>query len=241
MSIIEPTTSSCDEEEVPWVEWSCLINRTLAKDVRPFLLYRATLVTPDGGREEVEIYLSPSPRHEALVLQGLGSMTGIPRVYGVTKPGSEALVLALTKGLTLDYWLDEGQTIICMTALLYVCKIISRMHSQGISYGNLSVTNILVDIEESGQLDVSLLGFHRTNMNATEEEIKADEIQMYSLIKDITEDIKEESFTHIRDELRHLFENIVGALTLVEIVLVLCGFLNNHPNGLVSPYHPRNP
>uniref|UniRef100_A0A0P4W722 Protein kinase domain-containing protein n=1 Tax=Scylla olivacea TaxID=85551 RepID=A0A0P4W722_SCYOL len=234
-------TSSCARKEVPWVEWACLINRTLATDVRPFLLYRATLVTPDGGREEVELYLSPSPRHEALVLQELDSMAGIPRVYGVTRPGSETLVLGRTKGLTLDYWLDEGHTAVCMTALLHVCKIISRMHYLGISYGNLSVTNILVGVEDSGHLDVSLLGFHRGKRNATEEDIRADDKQMFSLIRDIIEDIKEESFRNIRDELRHLFEDTVGVLTLVEIVLLLCGSLNNHPNGLVPPYHPMKP
>ena len=239
--IVNPSTSSCAEDEVPWVEWSCLVDRTLAKDVRPFLLYRATLVTPDAGRDEVEIYLSPSPRHEALVLQELGSMTGVPRLYGITKPGTETLVLGHTKGLTLDYWLDEGQTVISMTALLHVCKIISRMHHLGISYGNLSVTNILVGFEESGHLDVSLLGFHRAKRNATEEDFKTDEDQMYRLIKDIIEDVKEESFINIRDELRQFFEDMVGALTLVETVLVLCGFLNNHPNGLIPPYHPRNP
>ncbi|XP_063875302.1 uncharacterized protein LOC135108348 isoform X2 [Scylla paramamosain] len=156
-------------------------------------------------------------------------MAGIPRVYGVTKPGSETLVLGRTKGLTLDYWLDEGHTAICMTALLHVCKIISRMHYLGISYGNLSVTNILVGVKDSGHLDVSLLGFHRAKRNATEEDIRGDDKQMFNLIRDIIEDIKEESFRNIRDDLRHLFEDIVGVLTLVEIVLLLCGFLNKPP------------
>lgn len=240
MSGENPSISSCAGEEVPLVEWGCLTNRVLDLDDRPSLLFSATLVMPDGKRKEVKVYLSPSPRHEALVLMEIDSVVGVPKVYGVTKSDPETLVLAHINGFTLDVWLAKGNTTICITVLLHVCKIVSRMHSLGVSYGNLDTSNIIVNVKDTGNIEVSLLGFHLAKRVAEEEDIRADERQMFSLAKEVVHNINEDSFNIIRDQLRHVFEDVVGELTLVEIVVLLCGFLNNHPTVLIPPYSPNS-
>lgn len=236
-----PLGSSETEETVPCVEWERLEDKVLALDACPTLLYVASLVMPDDTREPVEVCSAPCPRRIALVLQALDGVEGVPKVYGMTPRGTEALVLSRCYGCTLDVLVAGGDSRNCLLALLRVCKVISWMHYHGISYGNLWPPNIVVDVREDSNLEVSLVDFHLAKINADDVDIKTDERMMFSLAKTVVIGLNGYYGDSIQDEVYQIFVDAVDGFTLVEIAMLLCGLINHHPTVIAPPYKPVMP
>lgn len=235
-----PIDSSLESSEsVPSVEWERLEGRVLALDGRPTLLYEASLVMPGGKTEPVEVCFALSPRRVALVLLKLDDVAGVPKLYGMTTRGTAALVLSRCYGFPLHALVSEGDVRVSLLALIYVCKIIYRIHSRGISYGNLRAHNIFVDFTEKNDLEVSLVDFHLAKKNAKEADIKEDESMMLSLAKNVVFCLNEVCGNSIHEKVNQI-DNAEG-LTLVETALLLCGILNHHPTVILLPHKGDRP
>lgn len=224
---------------VPGVEWEHLEGRVLALDGRPTLLYEASLVMSGGTREPVEVCFALSPRRVALVLLELDGVAGVPKMYGVTARGTAALVLSRCYGFPLHALVAEGNVRASLLALICVCKIMYRIHSRGISYGNLRAHNIFVDVMESSDIKVSLVDFHLAKKGAEEVDIKEDESMMLILAKNVVFCLNEACDNSFHEEVNQI--DVAEGLTLVEIAMLLCGFLNHHPTVILPQHKPVLP
>lgn len=215
--------------EAPRVAWNRLSARKAASDGHPDCLYRASLAMPDGQEEPVDVYTSPNPHQEVLAMQQLDGLIGVPRVHGVTEPAPEALVINSCQGSTLRAWLAEGNVFTCLSAFLNVCTTLSRMHSMGVTHGDLTLHNILVNVQNNDQVEVFLVGFHSAHQHATQEDIKADEKHLQSLATVIVLSLNKDSDSDFYQRRGQLLRHNDKHLTLVEIGLLVCGVLYNHP------------
>lgn len=214
--------------EAPRVAWNRLSARKPATDAHPDCLCRASLSMPDGREEPVDVYTSSNPHQEVLVMQQLDGLIGVPRVYGVTEPEPEALVINSCRGSTLRAWLAEGNVRTCLSALLNVCTTLSRMHSMGITHGDLTLHNILVEVQNSDQVMVFLVGFHLAHQHATREDIKAEEKRVQSLATLIVLSLNKDRENDFYQRRGQLLRYCDQHLTLVETGLLVCGVLYNH-------------
>lgn len=220
-------------EQVPRIAWERLLSRTPITGGNPDCIYKAFLGIPDGRRVPVDVCKSPNPQQEVVVLRHLENVIGVPKVYGVTEPAPEALVMEFCYGSSLKVWMIEGKGRICLTALLHVCVTLRRMHSMGVTHGDLMLHNIIVNNKEDGDLEVFLVGFHLARRNATQEDIKADEKQMLYLATVIVRSVDEVFDSSIYNRRGQILRYIDQHLTLVEIAMVVCGVLNKHSSEVV--------
>lgn len=217
--------------EVPRVAWDRLSAMKPASAGHPDCLYMASLSMPDGRKEPVDVYTSSNPHEEVLTMQQLVGLTGVPRTYGVTEPAPEALVVNFCQGSTLRAWLAGGNVTNCLVAVLHVCATLGRMHSMDVTHGDLMLHNILVNSQSNGDVKVFLVGFHLAQRQATQKDIKADEKQVLSLatliVLSLNKDSEEEMYRRRGQLLSHTVTD--QHLTLVEIGLLVCRVLYNHP------------
>lgn len=213
--------------KVPQVAWDRLSSRKTAANDHPHCLYRAILAMPDGQKEPVDVYASPNPQLEVLAMRELDGLTGVPRAHGVTEPSPEALVVDSYLGFTLRACLVAGEGRTCLAALLQVCTILQRMHSMGVTHGDLTVQNILVNVHK-GELKVCLVGFHSARRYATQEDVKADERQMTSLAAVTASSLSEDSARGLHKRRWQLLRHTDQHLTLVETAMVVCAVLHDH-------------
>ncbi|KAG0728606.1 hypothetical protein GWK47_032112 [Chionoecetes opilio] len=61
---------------------------------------------------------------------------------------------ALLKTLYLH---EEDQ--LCLRALVKLCDVVRRLHACGITHGDIHAGNVMVDADEEGEMEVTLLDF----------------------------------------------------------------------------------
>uniref|UniRef100_A0A0P4WNN9 Protein kinase domain-containing protein n=1 Tax=Scylla olivacea TaxID=85551 RepID=A0A0P4WNN9_SCYOL len=171
-----PSLSPLPCYQVPRLSWGALGGEGVGVlvAVRPCtLVYRGFLARPCGG-SRVVVYKEPRAtsdsasaalHHEARVLQTLRDVQGVPRLYGLTHPPREALVMSFCPGEPLENFLraDSGRTY--LGALRKVCLVLKAVHEAKVVHTNLHQRNILVQASQ-GDVEhvlVSVLGLRGAN------------------------------------------------------------------------------
>ena len=187
-----PTTT------IPLLSWSQLEDRRLVSDRILSSVYSAFLRQTNDHcilvaykMHNVEA-ITCRVLKEARVLQVLRGVSGVPRLYGVTKPPPKSvLVMSFCPGVPLyDYHTVEGAKVY-LSALLFTCRTLRHMHERGVTHGQVEPFNILVvATQKTEAIFAFLVDFRLSIINASGQDKERDSEKLYLLILDIVDIIE---------------------------------------------------
>lgn len=150
-----PSLSPLPYYDVPRISWGELGGQGAGVLVaaRPCTLVYRDFLTRPCGASLVVVYKEPRASvdsasaallHEARVLQALRDVQGVPRLYGLTHPPREVLVMSFCPGEPLENFLRADRGLTYLAALRKVCLVVKGMHDTKVVHTNLHQRNILV-------------------------------------------------------------------------------------------------
>ena len=181
-------------ESVPVVEWEHVSDTQPLTQGSTGEVRSATLRLSSGREVPVVLKLntwSLTPLTEALVVQALAGVPGVPTLYGVTRTHPRILMMGWCPGISVKELWMRGEVRACLTALLHLCPILSQMQERRVCHRNLRAAhNILFDAAHTdGDARVYLIGFTSARTRATTNEMEADQHHLQRLVTDILIDM----------------------------------------------------
>ena len=99
-------------------------------------------------------------KHERYLLWQLKGEPGIPRLVGITNAFPYALLMEVYPGRSFRCQRHFSSHWKCLFGLQRVCEVVSGLHAQGITHGDLRDRNIVFAVKD-GDIKVTILHFDR--------------------------------------------------------------------------------
>lgn len=201
---------------------------------------KARLILPGGDDVPVVIkyvrpelhgtpLMFPDLRKEAIILQKLDGVEGVPKVYGVTNTFPDALVMSMCDGEPLEKWwvLKDARTY--LTVLMHTCKIISRIHEKGVIHCDLHDNNILVKTAKNGDVEsVSIIDFGQAEIESRSRNKKTDAKKISLNAMAVLREVTQTSDPDLYSRRLQFFRLTKKYITVEQVSMVLCSILHSH-------------
>ena len=93
------------------------------------------------------------------MLHELQGVEGVPKLYGVTDATPPAIVMGLCGGVVLQALWESGDVELCLLGLVKLCSTVRCLHARGVTHGDIHKSNVLVDVNDEGEVEITLLDF----------------------------------------------------------------------------------
>lgn len=198
-------------------------------------VYLGLLTLPGGRRVSVAYKIINSLRlrppntimAEALVIQMLAGVPGVPRLYGVTDSPPQALVITYCSGVTLKAFETPRTARTFLASLQKTCYILRRMHALGVSHGDVHGKNIIVDgVGDTEAVNIHLVDFGESQIFNDEAEKKLDVLKLIRLAKTYLRDLRKDLYPALYRRRDHIFQLPEATLDLHQVSGLLCELLH---------------
>lgn len=238
--------------DVPLVPWTQLKGRRRIGKGYHSDVFLGILTLPGGRRIQVayktinSLNIRPpnTIMSEALVLQVLEEVVGVPKLYGVTDSPPEALVMTYCPGVMLEAFETPRTARTFLASLQKTCHILRRMHAMGISHGDVHARNIIVDAAgDTEDITVHLVDFGEAQILNDETEKNLDSLNLLKMAKTYVWDIKKDLYPGLYRRRDHLLQLPDATLDLDQVSALLCEILHGRPSSAAasSPCHVCSP
>uniref|UniRef100_A0A0P4WER5 Protein kinase domain-containing protein n=1 Tax=Scylla olivacea TaxID=85551 RepID=A0A0P4WER5_SCYOL len=167
---------------------------------------------------------------EALVLQLLQSVAGVPRLYGVTDSPPQALVMTHCPGEQLEAFHTPRTARTFLASLQRASRILLRMHALGVSHGDVHQRNILVQAAgDTEQVTVHLVDFEESQIFNDEREKRLDALNLFNIARSYVLEINKHLYPGLHRRRHRLLQQQDASLDLSRVSVLLCNILHGCP------------
>lgn len=180
---------------------------------------------------------------EAVVLQLVQGVRGVPKLYGVTDSPPQALIMMYCPGKQLETFHTPRTARTFLASLQKVCRMLIRMHALGVSHGDIHQKNIMVQaVEDTEKVTVYLVDFGEAQIINDEMEKRQDTLNLFYIARSYVKEIDKYLYPGMHRRRHRILEQQDASLDLNTVSALICNILHgcfcpDPPTASLLPCH----